>query len=118
MEDSKLIIDQFRNFLDSNPSDPWRVFVRLSRSYWHDNDGIYIKTTLRYLKRKCSGFNCFDNDCDLGGAEWGIKNIINLDECKDGIYELIIVNEHRDWETGIVEDWEWKLIELEEENKK
>ena len=38
---------------------------------------------------------------------------INFFDVDDGLYELTVVNESRDWETGIVDDWDVQLIPIE-----
>lgn len=98
---------------DSEPTkedERTQIVVRLRRSYWHDNDGAYQRTSLRYLKRHTKGFNVFDDDCSMVGAEDVIPKIVNLAKCKDGIYQLVICNAHRDWETGHVEDCDYQLL--------
>lgn len=88
-----------------------RTVVRLRRSYWSScGEGINCQITLRYLKRFCRGYNVIREGCFEVGVEKEYKNIINLDECKDGIYEIITVNESRDWETGHIESWQYMLI--------
>ena len=87
-----------------------QIVVRLRRSFWHDNDGAYQRTSLRYLKRHTKGFNVFDDDCSMVGAEDVIPKIVNLEKCEDGIYQLTTCNAHRDWETGHIEDWDYQLL--------
>lgn len=98
---------------DSEPTkedERTQIVVRLRRSYWHDNDGAYQRTSLRYLKRHTKGFNVFDDDCSMVGAEDVIPKIVNLAKCKDGIYQLEMCNAFRDWETGHVVDWDYQLL--------
>lgn len=85
--------------------------VRLSTSVWHDGNGVHIKKTFRYLRKKCQGYNILDEDCTNGGADETVKRIINLGECKDGVYQVITCNEFAAWETPhIIEDYDYKLI--------
>lgn len=90
------------------------VVVRLRTSAWSDDRGLHVRRSLTYLKRKCQGFNFFEEDISNIGADEAVTGIINLDECKDGVYQIVICNEHRDWETGYVEDYEYKLIPYKE----
>lgn len=39
-----------------------------------------------------------------------IPSIINLNNIPDGVYQLIPVNEQRDWESGLVDDYDLALI--------
>lgn len=97
---------------DANAEERTQIVVRLRRSYWHDNDGAYQRTSLRYLKRQTKGFNFFDDDCSMVGAEDVIPKIVNLEKCKDGIYQLAMCNVHKDWETGHVEGWDYQLLQF------
>ena len=87
-----------------------RMVVRLRRSTWHDPDGVYQRIGLRYLKRHTEGFNVFDDECSNIGADDVLGKVINLNACDDGVYELVLCNAHRDYETGHVEDWDYRLV--------
>lgn len=95
---------------DASTEERTQIVVRLRRSFWHDNDGAYQRTSLRYLKKSTKGFNVFDDDCSMVGAEDVISKIVNLEKCEDGIYQLTTCNAHRDWETGHIEDWDYQLL--------
>lgn len=86
-----------------------RTVVRLSRSVWHDRRGIYQRTTIRYLKRRSSGFNVCDDDCRSVGAAAVVPRILNLAECADGVYLLEMCDERRDRETSAIEEWNYRL---------
>lgn len=93
--------------------------VRLTTSVWNDRSGVHIKKTLRYLRRQCQGYNILEEDCSNAGADEAVKNIINLDECKDGVYQVTTCNEFAAWETPhIIEDYDYKLIPYEDSVKK
>ena len=89
---------------------PNRVIVRLSSSYWNDCRGCYTKRSLTFLKKKCTGFNFFSEDLDVSSAEEIIPKIKNLNQCDDGVYEIITINHHTDWESGYIDDYDFKLI--------
>lgn len=102
--------------LDSpEPSpDKCKCVVRLSTSCWHNGNEVNIKRTLRYLKRKCKGFNLLDEDCRNIGAKEVVESITNLDDCEDGVYEIVTCQEWSSWETPhIIEGYKYKLIPLE-----
>ena len=95
----------------NNPQIPSRCIVRLTTSYWHNGDGLHIQRTLRFLKRKCQGYNVLYEDSQIVGANEVLPKIINLDDCKDGIYEAVTCNEWGAWETPhMIEDYDYKLI--------
>lgn len=89
---------------------PQKQVVKLVRSAWKDSRGIHMKTELLFLRRKSAGYQLIEEDCDMIGADEVVAQITNIHECKDGVYQVITVNEKRDWESGMVEDYDYKLI--------
>lgn len=87
-----------------------RCVVRLRATIWSDKSGIYTKKSLTFLRRQCDGFNILDEDAKAIGAEHIIPRIINLDECRDGVYEVVPCNESHDFESGHIDDYDYKLI--------
>ena len=91
-------------------SDKSIVVVKITTSYWNDKRGGHVKKDINFLRKKCRFFNFFDEDMYSIGAEESISRITNIYDVEDGVYELITVNESTDWETGNVEDWDYKLV--------
>lgn len=115
MSDEILTLDDLTP--KNDPSEKSRCVVRLTTSCWYNGDGLHINRTLRFLKRKCGGYNILYEDCQMIGADEVISHITNLDECKDGVYEVVTCNEWGAWETPhIIEDYDYKLIPLNEQN--
>lgn len=92
-----------------------RLVVRVSTSTWQDKNGLYSRKNIKFLKRKSLGFNMLLEEADSIGAEDVVASITNLNDVGDGVYEVIVCNEYREWESGLVEDWDYKLIPYEEE---
>lgn len=95
--------------LETGNDEKMRIVVRLNRSFWHDKNGVYQRVTLRYLKKCMRGDNLLDYDCSNLGAEEIIPTIKNLNESKDGVYELVICDVKTD-EYGYCEDYKYRLI--------
>ena len=93
------------------------VVVRLTTSAYDNDKGFFVKKELRYLKRKCQGWNCLEDFCDNGGANATEECITNLYEVPDGIYTVVMSNISRDYETGVVDDWDLTLVPYKEETK-
>ncbi len=85
-----------------------KTVVRLTTSTWSDGSGVFLKKSLKYLKRQCIGYNALSED----DSPYPLDHIVNFAECKDGVYEVIVVNVAHDFETGIADDWDYKLIPL------
>lgn len=83
--------------------------IRLQTSLWHDKRGCYIRKSLTYLKRKCVGYNILEEDCGAVGAEI-LENIENLYDCEDGVYEVVMTNISHDFESGYVDDYDYRLV--------
>ena len=92
------------------PENENRCVIRLKTSCWADKNGVYKKRSLTFLKRKSIGWNVLKDDVDNIGAEEAILAIENLDHSPDGIYEVVVCNLSRDWETGYVDNYDLKLI--------
>lgn len=101
------------NTLLCNPIDN-AVIVRVQTDYWSNGRGLFQKKSLLFLKRKSTGHNFIEEDASCAGPDMVIPKITNLDECDDGVYQVITINEYRDWETGYVEDWDYKLVPFSE----
>jgi len=86
--------------------------VRLTTTAWMDKRGVHLKKSLNFLKRKCKGFNILDEDCSLVGAGEVIPRIINIDSVEDGIYSVVTCNESKDFESGYIDDYDYKLINI------
>jgi len=84
--------------------------VRLTTSAWSDSRGVHLKKSLNFLKRKCKGFNLLYEDCSMIGPEEVIPRIINIYSVPDGVYRVVTCNESRDWESGYVDDYDYKLV--------
>ena len=89
---------------------PSRCVVRLRTTMWADKSGLYMKKSLAFLRRKSEGFNVLEEDASAAGAEEVLPRILNMDECQDGIYEVVTCNESRDYETGYIDDYDYLLV--------
>lgn len=99
----------FAELINESDKERNRVVVRLRTTTWADNRGIHQKRSILFLKKQSLGHNMLQEDISCVGAEDVLPKIVNLNECEDGIYEVYTCNESRDWETGYVDDWDYKL---------
>ena len=88
--------------------------VRLATSAWKDKQGIHLKRSLLFQRRKSSGFQILEDDVDMVGASETLARIENLSKCEDGLYKVITCNERKDWETGMVDDYDFRLVPYKE----
>jgi len=84
--------------------------VRLTTTFWKNERGIFSKKSLTFLKRRCVGYNVLEEDCSAVGAEEVMPKIVNLNEVVDGIYVVVTCNESRDYETGCIDDYDYRLV--------
>jgi len=87
-----------------------RCTVRVKTTVWADKRGLYTKKSLTFLRRQCEGFNILSEDANAIGAEEVLLRILNLSEVEDGIYEVVVCNESHDYETGYVDDYDYRLV--------
>ena len=86
--------------------------VRLATTMWRDSRGIHLKKSLNFLKRKRKGYNILDEDCSMGGTEEAMLRITNINSVEDGVYKVVTHNEQTDWESGVVDDYDYKLVAM------
>lgn len=91
--------------------------VRLKTATWSDSKGLHTKKSLTFLRRQCAGYNLLEEDAGAIGADEVVTRIINLDSCKDGVYEVVACNESRDFESGYIDNYDYKLVPLAEPQK-
>ena len=84
--------------------------VRLKTSAWHDKRGLYNKQSLTYMKRLSVDGWWIGEDIDNVGALDMFPRIVNLPTCADGLYVIVTCNESRDYETGLVDDYDYQLV--------
>jgi hypothetical protein len=84
-----------------------KVVIRLKTTQWVDKRGnIHEKRSLLTLKRQSVGYNfLLDYFKDTGDTR-----LNNLGDCLDGIYEVRACNLSYDQETGLLDDWDFKLV--------
>ena len=98
----------------ANSKNSNRVVIRIRTTTWSTARGVHRKKELLYLRRPSLGHNFVAEDASVVNASELVNNIVNFDSVTDGVYEVITVNEHRDWETGYLDSWEYKLVPYED----
>lgn len=87
--------------------------VRISTSYWGSPRGLHVRRDVTYLRRRCEGFNVLEEDVSCVGAEGVLARCPGFWALEDGVYEVGTCNESKDWETGIVDDYDYAFYKVE-----
>lgn len=87
-----------------------KTIVRVRSTSWNDSRGIHAKKSLIFLRKKCNGTNVLEEDYGMAGTDTTLSYISNLWSCGDGIFEVLPYSMHRDHETGLLDDWYYKLV--------
>ena len=87
-----------------------RCMVRVKTTIWADKRGLHMKKSLTFLRRQCKGLNILIQDVSAIGAEGVFPNIMNFGEVEDGIYEVVVCNESHNYETGYIDDYDYRLV--------
>jgi hypothetical protein len=90
-----------------------KTIIRLCTSIWHDKRGFYVKKSINFLRRKSVGYNIIEEDISMDDDV--ISRIVNFNECKDGIYEVVMCNISYDFETDYIDSYDYKLIKYHED---
>jgi hypothetical protein len=91
-----------------------KIVVLLKTCYWVNKKGLHQKRSLLFRRRQCEGFNALEEDAKDVGAEI-MADIVNLDECADGVYEVVTCDEDYDYSYGwepVCFDYNFKLVPL------
>lgn len=108
--------------MDSKKQNCSGLFFRGYNNLFIHKGRIERKERLRFLSRlSCDGINCSARICDYmwfwDNAREAIANgsgiIIPKIENK-ALYSVKIINISRDWETGIVDDWDIEFYKVKE----
>ena len=83
--------------------------VRVRTSVWSDRRGLYVKRSVAFLRKQSTGTGPLYEEISAVGAEQAVARILNLDTCEDGIYQVVLCNQKRDWETGYIDDYDFRL---------
>lgn len=90
-----------------------RCVVRLHTSMWADGRSLHVKRSLTFLRRQSAGFNVLEEDVATAGTGTVLPRILNLGSCKDGVYEVVTCNVSHDYETGIVDGYDYRLVSMD-----
>lgn len=111
IEDAEQLLD-----VDEN-EEPSVNVVRVKTSWWKDERGLHYRKDILTMKGLSSGYQILQEDSsNIGAYEVGEK--IDFQNCSDGLYEVIITNQTYDWETGYLDDYDYKLVPYKLENNK
>lgn len=84
-----------------------KLIGRLTKENYMHNNELVSKCKFKLLKRMSNG-SLQDLICD---PDYEIPQL-NMEKMAEGIYELTATNISTDYETGIVDDWDIKLIDF------
>lgn len=86
------------------------VVVRLRTTCFKTARGAAWRKDIDYQKKLCRGFNFFEEDIAMIGFSEVLDRVQNLHTHEDGLYEIQMCNVSKDWETGHVDSWDYKLV--------
>lgn len=96
----------------NNDCDVSRCVIRLRTTAWANRKGVHCTKSLTFLKKQSCGVNVLDDEIEETSAMEAISRIVDLWMHEDGIYEVAIANESKDWETGYIDYYDLVLIPI------
>lgn len=97
--------------LNPTPSPPHREVVRVRTCAYETKRGLSVRRDVTVLRKLSSPNACLlREDMSAVGADETAERIINLHKVEDGLYLLEVCNEHTDWETGQIDDYDLQLV--------
>ena len=93
---------------------PTKLVVRVITSAWQDGKAIHLKKTIRFVKRQSTGINFLQEDATNIGDLEVVSRITNLNHAPDGVYSVDTCNHKYDWESGNLDDYDYRLVPIKE----
>lgn len=91
------------------------LFFRARKNWFRNSNGEFVYS-VRFrplLKRSCKGCDKCLYMMDTINEE--METIMFPLEPKDGdVYQLMVTNVYRDWETGYIDDWDTEFVKVNE----
>lgn len=91
-----------------------RIVVRVKTCFYSTRRGLHTRRDIIFLHSRCQGCNFLEEDAVNIGPDEVIPRIINLGQVPDGLYTVVTCHEHKDWETGHIEDYNYQLLPFTE----
>lgn len=99
--------------LASPEQNPCRCVVKITTSAYSTSRGLEIKKQIRYLRRRCIGYNLLEEEISATDAETVASHFTNLGSVPDGVYEVVMTDICRDWEYGEINSYALTLRAVE-----
>ena len=91
----------------------FRCVVRVQEEAYLRGNTYFYGKSLRVVKRLTT-FNIIAEEAQNVGMDEAMRNILNVFDVDNGLYEIVVTNQSYDIESGYLDDWSWKLIPYEE----
>lgn len=91
------------------------LVVRITTEYYRDkSNNPNFRRKIKLMKKMSTQgiISHIDYDIENSSVESFINSIVNFRDVDDGLYELKVINETHDFETGIIDGWDWKLFKI------
>lgn len=79
---------------------------RLQTYHYKKGKSLCYEKRLTYVRKLSRGHDPLDEDFSYMGE----INLINLDECTDGLYSINCCNFSHDYESGYIDGWDLQLV--------
>lgn len=86
--------------------------VRVQDQAYRRGDTYFCGKSVRVIKRETEHDVLADEVDGIGIAD-ALSNIVNLHECRAGLYQMVLCNKSYDIESGLLDGWSWKLVAIE-----
>ena len=110
MNDLRDLMRQARASRQEQP----RVVVKVTTEQWSDHRGINETRRIRWLRRQTSGHNFLEEDVNQTGASDAFERIVNWRGLPDGVYQVCTTDLCSNWDTGLVEEWNYRLVPIDD----
>ena len=86
-------------------------------TYINNKGELVIQKTIRQMRslsKSPNGYLAFEEELSMCGTDAIGTSLIGVEDLDDGLYRMIVACKGRDWETGYVDEVEFKFEPIDE----
>lgn len=88
---------------------PEQCVVRVGTMAFKRGETYHYGRTIRVLK-SLTTYDLLEGEEQAVGTWDALNSIVNIDKVEDGLYSVILCNIGRDWESGHIDECDFKLV--------
>lgn len=104
-----------KNLREENPRED--IVRVITNTYINSRGELVIQKTIRQMRslsKAPNGYLAFEGELSEVGTDAIGTSLVGVEDLLDGLYRMVVAFEGRDWETGYVEEVEYKFEPIDD----